>query len=205
MECVALNGCYSKTQAQAIASHIPYVIGMNQAIGARAAIEFAVGFYDALGAGRSVEFAYELGYSAMQLAGIDKHLTPVLIKKLSTHETSPQSSPAISPSPVAKESEPKATGQSPEVFFSYAHEDEGLRDKLAKHLMLLERQRVISAWHDRAIDAGDEWRQEIEQRLNAADIILLLISADFLASDFCWGVELERAMQRHGAKEARKN
>ena len=57
VECVLLNACYSKQQAQAIAQHIPYVIGMNQAIGDRAAIEFAVGFYDALGAGKPVESA----------------------------------------------------------------------------------------------------------------------------------------------------
>ncbi len=93
--------------------------------------------------------------------------------------------------------------QAIEVFFSYAHEDEELRDKLAKHLKLLERQKVISAWYDGDISAGDEWRQKIEQRLNSADVILLLISDDFLASDFCWGVELKRAMQRHEAGKAR--
>ena len=59
LECVVLNGCYSKKQAEEIAKYIPYVIGMKQAIVDRAAIEFAVGFYDALGAGRSVEFAYK--------------------------------------------------------------------------------------------------------------------------------------------------
>jgi hypothetical protein len=68
-------------QAAAISQHIPYVIGMNQAIGDRAAIEFAVGFYDALGAGRSVEFAYELGCSAIGMAGISEQLTPVLRRK----------------------------------------------------------------------------------------------------------------------------
>ena len=89
-----------------------------------------------------------------------------------------------------------------QVFFSYAHEDEPFRDKLAKHLKLLERQQVISAWHDREIAAGDEWKREILEQLNQADIILLLISDDFLASDFCWDVELERAMERHASKEA---
>jgi CHAT domain len=81
VECVILNSCFSQVQAEAIAQYIPYVVGMNQAIGDKAAIEFAVGFYDALGAGRSVEFAYELGCSAIRLAGIKEHLTPVLIKK----------------------------------------------------------------------------------------------------------------------------
>lgn len=80
VECVVLNGCYSKFQADAIAEHIPYVIGMNQAIGDKAAIEFAVGFYDGLGAGYSVEFAYNLGCNAIRLAGITEYLTPVLNK-----------------------------------------------------------------------------------------------------------------------------
>jgi CHAT domain len=81
VECVVLNGCYSATQAEAIAQQIPYVIGMTKAIGDRAAIEFAVGFYDALGAGRSIEDAYKLGCVAIQMAGIAEHLTPVLLRK----------------------------------------------------------------------------------------------------------------------------
>jgi CHAT domain len=81
LECVLLNACYSATQAEAISEHIPYVIGMNRAIGDRAAIEFAIGFYDALLTGRSVEFAYKLGCSAIQMAGIPEHLTPTLKQK----------------------------------------------------------------------------------------------------------------------------
>lgn len=81
IQCVLLNACYSEVQAHTIAKHIPYVIGMNDAIDDKAAIEFAVAFYDAIGAGESIEFAYELGRIAIQLAGIDDHLTPVLIKQ----------------------------------------------------------------------------------------------------------------------------
>jgi CHAT domain len=81
LNCVVLNGCYSEVQAKAIAQHISYVIGMNKAIGDKAAIAFAVGFYDALGAGRNVEFAFKLGCAAIRLEGIAEHLTPVLIKK----------------------------------------------------------------------------------------------------------------------------
>ncbi|NMG06663.1 CHAT domain-containing protein [Brasilonema sp. UFV-L1] len=84
VECVVLNACYSEVQAEAIVKHIPYVIGMNKAIGDKAAIEFAVGFYDALGAGKPVEFAYQLGCNAIRLAGIAEHLTPRLLKKGST-------------------------------------------------------------------------------------------------------------------------
>ena len=81
VECVVLNACYSEVQADAIVQHIPYVIGMNKAIGDKAAIQFAVGFYDAVCAGESVEFAYKLGCNAIRLAGIAENLTPVLKKK----------------------------------------------------------------------------------------------------------------------------
>ena len=80
LECVVLNACYSEVQAREIAQDIPYVIGMNKAIGDKAAIEFAVGFYDALGAGRDYVFAHKLGCSAVTMAGIKENLTPVLIQ-----------------------------------------------------------------------------------------------------------------------------
>lgn len=81
VECVILNACYSEVQATAISQHIPYVIGMTQAIGDRAAIEFAVGFYSALGAGESIDFAYKLGCNAIAIAGISENLTPVIHPK----------------------------------------------------------------------------------------------------------------------------
>ncbi|MEO0374181.1 MAG: AAA-like domain-containing protein [Cyanobacteria bacterium P01_A01_bin.17] len=78
VECVLFNACYSQVQADAIANHIDYVIGMSDAMGDRAAIEFAVGFYDALGYGHPVPFAYQLGLSAIALEGIDEVATPIL-------------------------------------------------------------------------------------------------------------------------------
>lgn len=81
VDCVLLNACYSEPQAQAIARHIKYVIGMNQEIGDKTAIAFVVGFYQALGAGRTIEIAYKLGCVQIGLHGIPEHLTPVLIKK----------------------------------------------------------------------------------------------------------------------------
>ncbi len=80
VNCVILSACYSAAQAQAIAKHIRYVIGMSQAIGDKAAIAFSVGFYQALGAGRSIEEAYKLGCVQIRLENIPEHLTPVLIK-----------------------------------------------------------------------------------------------------------------------------
>jgi len=81
IKCVVLNACYSSVQAEAIAEHIDYVVGMQKAIGDAAAIEFASAFYDALGAGESVEFAFALGCNAIQLAGIPESLTPELLTK----------------------------------------------------------------------------------------------------------------------------
>jgi len=89
------------------------------------------------------------------------------------------------------------------VFFSYSHKDEELRDELAIHLKMMERQGLISSWHDRQISAGTEWANAIDDNLNIADVILLLISANFLASDYCYDIELQRAMERHEAGEAR--
>jgi hypothetical protein len=95
------------------------------------------------------------------------------------------------------------SSQALEVFFSYAHEDEKLRDELVKHLSLLKRQGVIRDWHDRRITAGTEWAGAIDTHLQSAEIILMLVSADFMASDYCYDVEMQRAMARHEAKEAR--
>jgi hypothetical protein len=81
IQCVLLNACYSEAQAQAISQHVPFVIGMNQAIGDSAAILFSTGFYKALGAMRSAEDAYKFGCLDIHLAGINEFLTPVLHRK----------------------------------------------------------------------------------------------------------------------------
>lgn len=88
------------------------------------------------------------------------------------------------------------------VFFSYSHKDEALRDELATHLSMMKRKGLIEAWHDREISAGKEWANAIDDNLDAADIILLLVSANFLASDYCYDKEMGRAMERHEAREA---
>jgi len=203
VECVILNACYSEVQATVIAQHVNYVIGMNKGIGDRAAIEFAVGFYDALGAGRPVEFAHKYGCAAIRLAGLPEHLTPILKKKPNLGEIVPKISLPSEPPSSTKGDTSVPASKPIEVFFSYSHKDEQLRDELAKHLSILKRQGVIQAWYDREISAGTEWAGEIDTHLNTATIILLLISADFLASDYCYDIELTRAMERHAAKEAR--
>lgn len=285
VECVVLNACYSEVQADAIAQHIPYVVGMSNEIDDRAAIEFAVAFYSALGAGRSVDFAYKLGCAAIELAGIAQSAIPVLKKKAGVpsppidsrasfdtkasgltlrlvldgafDDTTEQKAQTIveylrqlsgDASLSLKKVEPGSivlvlegteeglkiiqslvtTGQLKElmglpikaveyramqskpiankeieVFFSYSHKDEALRDQLANHLSALQRQSVIKKWHDRQIGAGTEWEGEIDWHLDTSHIILLLVSSDFIASDYCYDKEVKRAMERHETGEAR--
>lgn len=89
------------------------------------------------------------------------------------------------------------------VFFSYSHADEGLRNQLEKCLSMLKHQGAIDTWHDRRILAGDELGGSISAAIESADLILLLVSPDFLASKYCYDVEMGRALQRHEAGEAR--
>jgi tetratricopeptide (TPR) repeat protein len=81
--------------------------------------------------------------------------------------------------------------------------DKALRKQLEDHLAPLKRQGIIRGWHDRLIGAGQEWKGNIDKHLEESSIILLLISANFLASDYCYDVEMKRAKEKHEAGEAR--
>ncbi len=85
------------------------------------------------------------------------------------------------------------------LFYSYAHEDEALRDELRGHLKILERRGLLSSWHDREIKPGEDWHAKIDEQLQMADLVLLLVSKDFIESDYIFGNELTVAMQRHQA------
>jgi hypothetical protein len=87
--------------------------------------------------------------------------------------------------------------ESIKLFFSYSHKDEILRHELVNHLRILTREGVISSWDDRKVLPGDEWDHQIHAQLRGADIVLLLISVDFIASDYCNDVEVRIALQRH--------
>jgi hypothetical protein len=83
------------------------------------------------------------------------------------------------------------------LFFSYSHKDEELRNELETHLALLKRQGVISSWYDRRITAGSDFGQIISTELESARIILLLVSAHFLDSDYCYEKEMRRAIEKN--------
>ncbi|WP_147418831.1 toll/interleukin-1 receptor domain-containing protein [Sphingobium terrigena] len=93
-----------------------------------------------------------------------------------------------------------APGEAPakalQIFVSYSHQDEKMKDELIKHLSPLKRLNLIDAWHDRKISAGDKWDVSISDALQSADIILLLVSIDFINSKYCYDIEMESALQR---------
>jgi 5'-methylthioadenosine/S-adenosylhomocysteine nucleosidase len=89
------------------------------------------------------------------------------------------------------------------LFCSYSHRDEALRKELEPHLKLLQRARLVDVWSDREIEVNEDWRQQISDDLERADIILILVSADFIASDYCYEKEMKRALERHEKGEVR--
>ena len=89
------------------------------------------------------------------------------------------------------------------IFFSYSHKDEVFRNELEAHLALLKHEGLVEAWHDRRIVAGDVVDDAIFSQLETADVILLLVSSDFINSHYCYSREMARAMERHHAGQAR--
>ena len=96
----------------------------------------------------------------------------------------------------------KAKTEGVKVFISYSHKDEFYKNQLETHLKILKRQNLVSTWDDRKIYPDEEWDKKIKDNLESADIICLLISADFLDSDYCYDIEMKRAIERHERNEA---
>ncbi|MBW4571668.1 MAG: AAA-like domain-containing protein [Tolypothrix carrinoi HA7290-LM1] len=161
IECVLLNACYSKVQAEAIHQHIDYVIGMSQAIGDKAAREFAIGFYDGLGAGRSIEDAYEFGCNAIELEGIPESEIPVL---------------KINQRLIADKKTPKS------VFISYRTQepDRNLAQQFYEALTSAGHQAFMAA---ESIRLGENWVQRIDAELRRCDYFLLLLSPQSVVSE----------------------
>lgn len=187
IECVVFNACYSEVQAIAIAQHIPYVVGMNWAIGDEAAIKFAAGFYIALGAGESVEFAHQSGCVAIQMANIPEHLTPVLIKQA---ELPPDPLPPAQSSPPNHEtrSQPVSTiatvkpAKSLHVTILYkrrAQPDEQLLEIIEKQLTEAGHEILI----DRHLKIDEEWEKETTHNIKNADAVVILLSPTAIYSE----------------------
>ena len=87
------------------------------------------------------------------------------------------------------------------LFISYSHMDETLKAELEKHLKPLQRMKLITSWNDRKLVAGDDWGSVISKNLEEAQVVLLLVSIDFINSQYCYDIELDRAIERNNAGE----
>jgi hypothetical protein len=97
----------------------------------------------------------------------------------------------------ARESGSELNARRAKLLISYSHRDERYMKQLTTHLAGLRREGLVADWYDLMITAGDEWRQVIDDSLEAADCVLLLISPDFLASDYCYSIEMDKALEKH--------
>ncbi|MEL7354147.1 MAG: AAA-like domain-containing protein [Cyanobacteria bacterium P01_A01_bin.116] len=201
VECVLLNACYSEVQATAIHQHIGCVIGMNQAIGDRAAIKFAVGFYDGLGAGRPYSDAFEFGVSAIDLEGIPETATPQFKQRDSSLSqdvvtTMPIEDIAPSKAPPSEKADSQPGVSSSllsnrsRIFISYK------RDVEPDELIAREMYEALSTEHDVFLDqsmpVGAPWAEQIEQALEQSDFLIIFLSAESVHSEMVLG-EIETA------------
>ena len=88
------------------------------------------------------------------------------------------------------------------AFFSYSHKNESMRNELEKHFSVMKRNGLIESWYDRRILAGEEFDPGIMENLENSQIVLLLVSPDFLASDYCYEKEMQRAIEKHNKNES---
>lgn len=186
VECVVLNACSTEVQAEAIAKHISYVVGMSEAIQNKAAIEFAVAFYDSLAAGKSYEEAHKFGCNAIELAGVSGSMVPKLLKKDSR-------TPAKDiPSGIAVINEKKAVVDDvapsyntqaigPKVFISYSHDSQSHRDfvrEIANQLRADGLNCIIDQYVNGFPPEG--WQRWMEDQIEAADFVLLVCTETYL-------------------------
>ncbi|BAY87947.1 hypothetical protein NIES267_74710 (plasmid) [Calothrix parasitica NIES-267] len=165
IECVVLNACYSEVQAEAIYQHIDYVIGMNKAIGDKAAIKFAVGFYDALGAGRTIEDSFEFGCTSIDLESIPESSTPVLKSRRNQKETTI--------------SQPSQQGK--RIFIIYKRNVQPDEQVALQILQALSPQHQV--FIDQKILVGTSWAELIEAEIRQADFLIVLLSEHSVHSE----------------------
>jgi hypothetical protein len=198
---VFLNTCHSWKHALAIAPHVGAVIAMKDVIYDHTAIELAAEFYAGLTAGLSVGDAFERGREAVGRVTPEQREVPILIPG-----TADPAGITFAPVAAKQRARTRTPAEKPAplmLFCSYAHQDEKFRSQLESHLALLSQQKAIQVWHDRRIEPGANWKKEIDDNLDRAQIVLLLVSADFLSSQYCMGIEMKRALARQESGETR--
>ena len=176
IECVLLNACYSEVQAEAIHQHINYVVGMNQAIGDKAAIKFTVGFYDALGAGRTYQDAYKFGCVSIALENIPESATPVLKHQKNTINT-------------------EQGLHTKRIFISYKRNVDPDESAVLQVFQALAQQHQV--FIDQKMLVGTRWAERIEAEIGQADFLITFLSGQSVHSEM---VEAEIRMAHNLAQ-----
>lgn len=145
----------------------------------------------------------ELTYTKALLSKSEEH--QALLRQVADASRTPKA--LLTPVTIASSGQAVAatsddTSPSLIVVFSYSHKDEPLRDELDAHLAILRRLAIVKTWHDRKLVPGRKWDSQIKEMIYSADIILLLLSADFFNSDYCYDEELSIALDRHERGDA---
>lgn len=192
---VVLNVCRSLRYAEEIAPHVGAVVAMNDVIDDSAVTAFTTHFYISLAFGSTVAKAFEEGRSAVFWVAPEQIDEFVLLAGTADPSTIKLALPPAGPLGCMGGT-PEARAKAVKLFCCYCHEDQKFRAQLETHLAPLQQQDAIHVWHDRRIVPGSDWREDIDKNLEEADIVLLLFSADFMASRYCTGIEMKRALAR---------
>ncbi|WP_161977821.1 CHAT domain-containing protein [Dictyobacter kobayashii] len=200
---VILNACNSATQAEVIAQEIDFVIGMDAPINDKAAISFISAFYQALGFGNSIQNSFEQGLIELQIKNIPAEHIPQLFVRTGLNANQAYWRDLVAqPAPLSDEKsqetgslKSKKADEPVSIVISYAPEDEKFRKNLEKHFITMKRNGDITIWHTNSTTAGDNIIEKVHY-LDTADIVLLLVSKDFLFSDSIYENELRPAINR---------
>jgi hypothetical protein len=169
---------------------------MDGVIYDHAAIEFARELYRALASGATIGEAFGSSRAIVGRVTPAEGDVPVLLSARREAAAVRFAKPARTRTDAATVVADPASRRCAQIFCSYSHKDEKYRGELEKHLALLSRHGAVEVWHDRLIRPGQDWAREIDENLDHANLVLMLISADFLASQYCYGIEMERALRR---------
>ena len=219
---VVINTCHSRPLAEDVARHVGCAIAMEGEIADHAAVEFTDALYHALAEGVSVAEAFDEARDAVGRTAESQRDVPVLVAgrenpnavriaaaaaqsgdESDAESSRPRRSRARGERTRAAGSKAAAAPHCLRIFCSYSHKDSKYRAELEAHMANLLSQGVVKVWHDRLIRPGTDWAQDIDRNLDQANIVMLLVSADFMASRYCMGIELARALERQASEAVR--